>query len=177
MLELLLFRHAKAAREPGVADHARPLTERGRRNAEGMGAWLAAEGRVPDLALVSDAKRTRQTFERAHRAFGGRPRVVFDPAIYDGTGDTLLTVLRAVPDGPARVLICGHNPSLGDLAAALVGSGDESALKTFRRGFPTASLAVVTFDTPHWSDVRPQAGTLARFATPETVSGDAGDGD
>lgn len=177
MLELLLLRHAKAAREPGLADHARPLTERGRRNAEGMGAWLASENRVPEVALVSDAKRTRQTFKSAHSGFGGRPRVVFDPAIYDGTEDTLLSVLHAVPDSPTPVLMCGHNPSLHDLATALVGGGDAGALKLFRQGFPTACLAVVTFDVPRWSDARSGTGTLVRFVTPATVAGDAGDDD
>ena len=45
MRTLLVFRHAKAAREPGMSDHDRPLTDRGRRNARAMGEWLA-DGRL-----------------------------------------------------------------------------------------------------------------------------------
>ncbi len=39
---LVLLRHAKSAYPPGVADHERPLNDRGRRDAPEAGRWLDA---------------------------------------------------------------------------------------------------------------------------------------
>ena len=177
MRTLVVFRHAKAAREPGLPDHERPLTERGRRNARAMGEWLAAEGFVPDHALISDAKRTRQTFQNARGAFPERLRLVSDPDLYHADEDILLAALRHVPDSSACVLVCGHNPGLHDFTTGLVGSGERDALDLFRDGFPTASVAVLAFETAGWRDARWRAAKLLRFATPASITGEPGDGD
>ena len=60
MHTLLLMRHAQAA-PMAATDHDRPLTAYGRRQAHEMGLQLA--GRKIDLAMVSSARRTQQTFE------------------------------------------------------------------------------------------------------------------
>lgn len=177
MLQLLVFRHAKAAREQGLDDHDRPLTDRGRRNARAIGAWLAQENFVPDLALISDAKRTRQTFNLARTAFSNRMRVVIDPDLYLASEAALLVTLRGTGEGPKRVLLCGHNPGLHDFTTALVGSANRDALELFRGGFPTAAIAVLDFDVPTWNDVRWRAARLVRFATPKSVADDEGDGE
>ena len=176
-MQLLVFRHAKASRESGIADHERPLTDRGRRNARQMGAWLAHSDLAPDHALISDSKRTRQTFEHARTAFPERLRVVSDPGLYHASEETLLAAVRATPDGTTRVLVCGHNPGVHDFTTAMVGSAERAALELFRDGFPTAAVAVLDLDVPFWRDVRWRAGRLTRFATPASVAGDAGDGE
>ena len=177
MRHLIVFRHAKAAREPGLPDHERPLTDRGRRNARAMGAWLAAEKFVPDYALVSDAKRTRQTFQLARTAFPERLRVVSDPELYHAGEDVLLAAIRHVPDAANSVLLCGHNPGLHDFTTGLVGSGERGALALFRDGFPTAAVAVLALDVAGWRDARWRAAELLQFATPASITGDQGDGD
>ncbi len=62
MRRLILMRHAEAAVETGAGDHARPLTHRGQSEALRAGEALAEVG-CPEFALVSDSRRTRQTFE------------------------------------------------------------------------------------------------------------------
>ena len=62
MKRLLLLRHAKSAWPDGVEDHDRPLSDRGRRDAPRMGAYIAAAGLRPDFALVSSARRTQETW-------------------------------------------------------------------------------------------------------------------
>ena len=177
MLQILVFRHAKTERDAGVIDHDRALTDRGRRNARAMGGWLAEEDLVPDLALVSDAKRTRQTFEIARAAFPVRMRTVSDPDLYHASEDAILASVRTVAPGPRRILICGHNPGLHDFTTALVGAGDRAALDLFRDGFPTAGIAVLALEIAAWSDLRWRAARLDRFVTPQTVAGDPGDRD
>ncbi len=65
MRRLILFRHAKSAWPQGVPDNERPLAERGRLAAPLMGAYIARHGLIPDLALVSPARRTEQTWHFA----------------------------------------------------------------------------------------------------------------
>ena len=63
MRRLILLRHAKSDRPPGIVDLDRPLNDRGKRAAPQMGAYLAAEGLIPEAVVVSPAKRTRETWE------------------------------------------------------------------------------------------------------------------
>ena len=61
--QLLLLRHAKSSwDDPSLADHDRPLSKRGRKAAASMRAAIVSRALVPDLALVSTARRTRETF-------------------------------------------------------------------------------------------------------------------
>src|SRR5215469_10572013 len=64
---LLVLRHAKAAGEPGVNDLQRPLTGRGRRNADEAGRWLLAQGLGPGRVVCSTAQRARETSARQRR--------------------------------------------------------------------------------------------------------------
>ena len=61
---LVLMRHAKSGYPDGVADHARPLAERGEREAALAGDWLRTSAPAIDAVLCSSATRTRQTLER-----------------------------------------------------------------------------------------------------------------
>ena len=63
MRRLILMRHAKSSwADPGQRDFDRPLNARGVRSAPLLGAWLRERGHVPDAALVSTARRTRETW-------------------------------------------------------------------------------------------------------------------
>ena len=68
MLRLLLLRHAKSAYPAGVDDHDRPLAARGRAAAPVIGRYMADQGLVPDLAVVSTARRAQQTWALAAEA-------------------------------------------------------------------------------------------------------------
>ena len=57
------MRHAKSSwAEAGQRDHDRPLNRRGRKASAAVGAWLKAGGYLPDLALVSNARRCQETW-------------------------------------------------------------------------------------------------------------------
>ena len=63
---LILLRHAKSD-WPDVPDRDRPLAKRGRRDAPKIGRWLREHGYLPDIVICSDARRTRQTWDRVAR--------------------------------------------------------------------------------------------------------------
>lgn len=160
---LFLLRHAKAAwAAPGSTDFERPLTTDGMRAARAAGASMRSAGLLPDVALVSPALRTRQTFEGLAESLKGIESVSFEHTLYEGGGDKYLEALRRVPADTESVLIVGHNPMTEDFGEALAGSGDEAALEAMRAGFPVCGLAVLQFAVP-LPDVTLGGGHLESF--------------
>jgi phosphohistidine phosphatase len=114
-MDLILWRHAEArdARD-GESDLERPLTPRGEKQARRMAEWLNRF--LPDSTrvLVSPALRTRQTAD----ALGRKCRLI-DALAPGHTADQLLAAARW-PDSREPVLLVGHQPTLGQLAAWLM---------------------------------------------------------
>lgn len=145
MRTLILMRHAKAVRpDEADTDRARGLTGRGRCEAAEAGAALYAHGVEPDLALASTAARTRETASIALEGRGLETR--FQEALYNAGADTLWDMFMA--QTAERVLIVGHNPALGELAAHFVTAAwDGSALaRQIQSGFPTSAWAAFEID-------------------------------
>ena len=94
---LILLRYAKSD-WPDVPDRDRPLAKRGRRDAPKIGRWLREHGYLPDTVICSDARRTRQTWDRVARELGGSPSVTFEPRAYAASATTLLYLVMELPD-------------------------------------------------------------------------------
>ena len=119
-MELLLWRHAEAA--DGAADLERPLTARGRRQAEVIARWLGPR-LAPDLRiLVSPARRAQETA----RTLGLPFRTVDD--IAPGADAATLLETAGWPDARHPALLVGHQPTLGE-AASLLLHGRESSMR------------------------------------------------
>jgi phosphohistidine phosphatase len=116
-LDLILWRHADA--EDGMLDDARKLTAKGEKQAQQVGRWLKFH--LPEGAriLVSPAKRAQQTAI----ALG----LEFETTRELGTGASVISVMAAAgwPNAKGAVVVVGHQPTLGRIAAALL-SGDEA---------------------------------------------------
>lgn len=116
-MDLILWRHAEA--EPGEPDLGRRLTAKGQRQAERVGAWLDVH--LPQTAriLVSPADRAQETALALKRKF----------KTVDGLapGASVAAVLAAAgwPESREAVLVVGHQPTLGAVAAYLL-AGEES---------------------------------------------------
>jgi phosphohistidine phosphatase len=166
---LVLFRHAKSAWPPDVPDHDRPLAGRGIGAAPVMGRWLRGAGLVPSLVLCSTARRARETWELAQTGLAATPPVIFEPGVYEATAGELLALIRAVPDQEGTLLLVGHNPGIGDLAALLAAAASGSAgpgdLERMRAKFPTAAIAVLR-SAGTWGDLAPRKARLTAFVTP-----------
>lgn len=169
MRTLLLLRHGKAVASDPAGDHDRALNERGRAQSKAAGELLGRLGLEPELALVSDAKRTQETATLVLAA--AHPEVRIEAGLYAASVETLLGAVRAVPDETRRVLVVGHNPDIGELARLLAGSGEPQAVIGLHQSFPTAALAVLEFDAGRWSDVAAGSGTLTRFIVPDPPAG------
>jgi phosphohistidine phosphatase len=165
-MRLMLFRHAKAERgAPGTRDRDRELAPRGLKDAPRMGAYMARHRLVPDLALVSPARRTRQTWDGLAPALPALP-VTFEDQLYESGPEAILAAIREVEAEVATLLVVGHNPGLHETARLLIASGDVEARERLNEGLPTSGLAVIDFALNDWEKLHPHSGRLERFVTP-----------
>jgi phosphohistidine phosphatase len=169
MRQLLLLRHAKSSWDDArLSDHARPLNGRGQRAAQAMAEQMRLLGLVPDVVLVSSARRTLQTLE-ALQPFEEPPIVEVMDDLYLAPWPLLRDILRRVPETARSVLLIGHNPGLHDLALALLGpagaAAGNAAAQRLAKGYPTAALCEFSIAS-HWAGLGEGGGRLVRFLTP-----------
>jgi phosphohistidine phosphatase len=146
-MDLILWRHAEAEDAGGKPDLERNLTRHGRKQAARMAEWL--KPRLPGKCriLVSPAKRTVQTVEPLGAQFETDPRVAPDAS---STG-----ILDAAgwPEAGGAVLVVGHQPTLGEVAAELLEAGGgiaipKGAIWWFATRAPGADVKLVAVMKP-----------------------------
>lgn len=161
---IVLLRHAKAD-WPEVADHERPLAERGRLEAPAAGEWLAGQGITPQLTLCSTATRTRETWKLVVAHLAQRPKTVYEDRLYEAPPGQIIEVVNEVPDEVRDLLIVGHNPGMQSVADVLAGAAADDARQRMARGFPTAAVAVLRY-TGSWKSLEPGRAELTGFWSP-----------
>lgn len=182
MRRLILLRHAKSDWPTGVQrDLDRPLADRGRQVAPMVARYLAEQGILPEMTLVSPARRTRETWELMEPelrglAEPGRPRFAYEPRIYEAEWQDLLAVVKATEPAVQTLMLVGHNPGLQDLATRLASRGGAGERQRLAEKFPTAALAVIEFSADDWQRTETGTGRLDRFVTPRTLASIAAPG-
>jgi phosphohistidine phosphatase len=166
MHQLLLLRHAKSSRDdPTLADHARPLNEKGWRGARAIRRAMHDLGLSPDVVLVSSSRRTLQTLE-ALEPFDDTPMIETLDALYDAGEMQILNVLHAAPETARSVLLIGHNPGLHKLALHLAGvralAQPTPELRRLAQAYPTATLTEFAVAGP-WHALDEGSGQLLRY--------------
>lgn len=119
-MDLILWRHAEAVESGDTQeDLERPLTSRGERQAARMAAWLNQHLPATTRVLVSPARRTQQTALALERKF----RTV--PALAPEASVTALLEAARWPEAKEPVLVIGHQPTLGLVAAQLLSGAEQ----------------------------------------------------
>jgi phosphohistidine phosphatase len=169
MRRLMLLRHAKTERTSASGmDRDRRLDERGRIEAPEMGRYMASNGLVPEVMLVSPATRTRESALLVGAQFHPEPALVQIADLYGADAGELLRVVRDETPAKAKtVVVIGHNPGLHEFALALTARDDPKAAAL--DNFPTAALAVIDFAVTGWEKIAPHAGRLERFVSPRVL--------
>ncbi len=123
-MDLILWRHAEA--EDGSPDLARELTAKGHKQAAEMARWLSRHLPKEARTLVSPAIRARQTAEALTRDY------TTVKEISPGAPYTAVLSAAGWPEHKGAVLVVGHQPTLGQVAAYLVAG--ESADWNIKKG-------------------------------------------
>lgn len=147
MQRLILMRHAEAERASSGGDRDRVLSARGRNDAAQMGRLLAAQGLRPEIALVSPAARTRQTWELVHDAMGD-VEVREGDDLYNGSADVLRGRIESLADEAGCLLVIAHNPGIHLLAVQYLveSAASPPLLDRMSGGFPPGAAAVFSAD-------------------------------
>ena len=124
-MDLILWRHAEAhVAKDGQDDLQRTLTPKGERQAQRMAEWLNARLAHTTRVLASPAVRCQQTAKALQRSF--RTLAELAPG---ATAEDVLAAARW-PRSAEPVLVVGHQPTLGEVAATLlVGSAQPLSVK------------------------------------------------
>ncbi|MGI4896645.1 MAG: SixA phosphatase family protein [Janthinobacterium lividum] len=152
MPTLVVVRHAKADPPLGLQDIARPLTDRGRADAQAAGRWLAANVHPPELLLTSPARRTEETTARLLAGWGVEPPIVDEERVYEASLGDLLRIVRGLDTERAEstVVLVGHNPGLSALVETLTGEVQQ---------LRTCGIAVVEVEGG-WADADSTSSSL-----------------
>ena len=160
MIELYLIRHGLAEERSDAwpDDSKRPLTEDGVSKLRKSARGLARLNVAVDVIVTSPFVRTRQTAEIVAAALDPHPHLVVSDALAPGGS---LTAIVADLDKHAKrraIAIVGHEPSIGELAARLIG---------LRQAIPFKKGAVCRIDV----DALPITGhgDLKWFVTPKIL--------
>jgi phosphohistidine phosphatase len=170
MHQLLLLRHAKSSwDDPKLADRDRPLNKRGLRAAACMRQAIVDLGLIPDMVLISPARRVQETLA-ALEPWDETPLLETLEALYLATAIQMRTLLQEVNETVRSVMLIGHNPGMQELSAQLAASSVESEIKRrLLAGFPTAALAEFSVGT-RWAKLDAGGTRLVRFLTPKTLT-------
>jgi len=122
-MELILWRHADAEDAGPAGDLARSLTKRGRKQSERMGAWLRERITSDWSVLSSPARRAVQTAQALGLPFEERAALAPDASVAAVLGEAQW------PHGKRCVLVVGHQPTLGEVAAKLLGTREDIAFR------------------------------------------------
>jgi len=131
-VRLYLVRHAEAA--PGEPDELRRLTPAGRQQARELAQRMKDELTLPAAILTSPLLRARETGGELARALD----IEAEPDERLAPGATADDVRSALAGRGDPVVVVGHQPDCGQIAAALSGGPEPR--------FPAGSLVIVEFE-------------------------------
>lgn len=165
-LRLILTRHAKSSwDDPTVDDHDRSLNTRGHTAAKAIGKWLEENDYCPKAVYSSTARRTSETWGHIAKNCQRADEVQFTSALYLASPDRMLTILQ----GSRRdcVMMLGHNPGTGMLAAALLKTPPTHP--KFDQ-YPSAATVVIEFEAESWADITRHSGRVEAFIVPRDLT-------
>jgi phosphohistidine phosphatase len=174
MKYLTVVRHAKSSwSQPGLADHDRPLNERGKRAVPAIARFLwttylggqNAEPLLPppDRLISSTALRALSTAQIMREQFQLEPdALLLDHRLYLAEEGRLLSLVQQFDESWHHVVIFGHNPGLHDFINRLLARSKVPRL-------PTCAVAIMALPCEFWSLADWNEAQLVGFLTPRTL--------
>lgn len=162
MKYLYLVRHAKSSwTDPLLADHERPLNDRGERDIKLMPDHLLKKGEEkPQFIISSTAKRALATAKAFAKSYDLKNnQLTEDKNLYHADVENIYGAIFGIPDEFERVMLFGHNPGITDMANLF---SDH-----FIENVPTCGVVRLDADIDHWNQFSPGNTQLNRFYFPK----------
>jgi phosphohistidine phosphatase len=158
---LTLLRHGQAhSADSFPEDFERTLTRRGIAEATAMGSRIAQRRLIPDLILVSPAERVWHTASLVAAACElDSNRVCCARELYLATPETVWRLVTASNAATLHLMICGHNPSLSQIASRL-------GPKPRPLDLATAGMATAVWTAAGWAALQPEMAESSEFDDP-----------
>lgn len=159
MKYIILMRHAKSDwNDLSLTDHQRSLNKRGNTDAPLMAQRIKSYGILPELMLVSDATRTRETWQHIAEPLGNA-QTQFDADLYLASTSTIIQKLKKLDNMIDNVLLLAHNPGITDVFYDLAGIRIDNV--------PTAGVGCIKLHTDQFSEIETCEKELIYFTYPK----------
>ncbi len=153
------MRHAKSDwSNAGQTDHQRTLNARGRKDTPQIAQKIKDYGILPELILVSDAERTRETWQILSEILPSTP-TRFTNDLYLASAQQIIKTIEELDPLIDTVLILAHNPGITDVFYSLAGVQIDNV--------PTAGVGCIQFDTDNFRNVLESTPKLEYFYYPK----------
>lgn len=163
MKELIVVRHAKSSWDhDGLADHERPLLEKGKKRTRKIISYLQEQGVKPEFILTSSALRARETALYIAMGLGlDKGLVKVDPALYHADADQLMEQFDDLSDNFNSVMLVGHNPALTNFVNFFLVPPID--------WLPTSGVVALQFETDRWDEIRSAQRTVRFVIFPKLI--------
>ena len=161
MKYIFLVRHAKSSwADYSLADHDRPLNNRGERDAPFMATKLVDAGYAVHGLLSSTAKRARKTANAFRKAFElDKDQLHLERGLYHAMPTQIINEIKALPDSWTSVAVFGHNPGFTDLVNRFPGIHIDNV--------PTCGIHGSSCNVSNWSEWSPEKAEHLFFYYPK----------
>ena len=162
MKKLVIIRHAKSAwDDPFLSDHARPLAERGFRDAPRMAQRLKKKEIFPDAMLSSDAERAKSTaLITAENLHFPKEKIQLTDKLYHASAHGILNEIKKTKKDINTLFIFGHNPGFNELISHLGGAIDN---------LPTSGQFGFQLEIDDWAEISPKKAKVWFFDYPKKI--------
>lgn len=158
MKTIILIRHAKSSWDYPVADHDRPLNEKGKLDSKQLSTIYTDKIVGCDQVFCSTAVRATSTLQNLLQNKVSVP-VTYDKKWYQFDYREVLHHIKKLPNHYEKVVLVGHNPAYHELIEYLTSQ--------YFSNFPTCALAEIQLNITDWKDLN--KGELHTFWTPKTL--------
>ncbi|MEJ6982298.1 histidine phosphatase family protein [Pedobacter sp. P351] len=152
MKQLLLIRHAKSDwSNSGLSDFERPLNKRGNKDAPVMADRLLNKHLIPQAIISSPALRALTTAKYFAEVFNiDKKEIQKEPAIYEASPNTLLSIVNGLDNKFDFIALFGHNPGITNFAISLC--------DTNIYDMPTCGVILIEFPFDDWKLISKNTG-------------------
>jgi phosphohistidine phosphatase len=155
MKQLIFVRHAKSDwGNEWLKDIDRPLNDRGYGDAYSQSQWFLAHQIVPDVIISSTATRAFNTALIFARTLNfNMANFLIEKDIYEGSVETLLSVIKNQSNQAKSIMLFGHNPAFTNIC-------NELSDNLFFDNVPTCGIVSFNFDIAKWTELTNKKGSL-----------------